>query len=143
MRLTSVRSRSPGGRLKSEDVNGSLAKEITSQMSGSKWRISEKHLPTSESCSPTNATARRQSVNVSDCNAWKTGRTVEKPAPSGIRPTSIARLPKPNGVSAPANYRCKSSGVRGKKRLIAQAGGELIDIERLVEARVQLLRVDQ
>ena len=43
----------------------------------------------------------------------------------------------------PAERGHQPSRMRCKKRLVRQAGGELIDIERLVEAGVQSLGIDQ
>ena len=50
--------------------------------------------------------------------------------------TNARGRPRSVNASQPSRMRCK-------KRLVRQAGGELIDIERLVEARVQSLGIDQ
>jgi hypothetical protein len=49
----------------------------------------------------------------------------------------------PNGAVLPPTNKPRRLGVRCKERLIRQPGGELIDIERLVEAGAQLLRIDE
>jgi hypothetical protein len=51
-------------------------------------------------------------------------------------------LTKP--TATPRRHRaCQPSGMRCEERLVRQAGGQLIDVERLVEAGVQLLGIDQ
>jgi hypothetical protein len=132
---------SRGVRLRSEGANCLLLDEISSLMSGIEWRMFAKSWPTSESCSPTNAKAPQQSVNASGCGAQRRGRIGKGLAPGESKPISTVSQPKPNNVRT--TNKPRRLGVRCKERLIRQPGGELIDIERLVEAGAQLLRIDE